>query len=75
MQKFQFFTSPLKMRACGTGRKFAEYDQRDICAFHDKFSSNNTPRKQTSLILLISLLFISSFKSNFCLFWLGLNII
>jgi hypothetical protein len=29
MQKFQFFTaSPLKMRACGTGRKFAEYDQR-----------------------------------------------
>jgi hypothetical protein len=28
LQKFQFFTSPLKMRACGTGRKFAEYDQR-----------------------------------------------
>jgi hypothetical protein len=29
MQKFQFFTtSLLKMRACGTGRKFAEYDQR-----------------------------------------------
>jgi hypothetical protein len=29
MQKFQLFTtSPLKMRACGTGRKFAEYDQR-----------------------------------------------
>ena len=27
--KFQFFTaSPLKMRACGTGRKFPEYDQR-----------------------------------------------
>jgi hypothetical protein len=27
--KFQFFNaSPLKMRACGTGRKFAEYDQR-----------------------------------------------
>jgi hypothetical protein len=22
------FSSPLKMRACGTGRKFAEYDQR-----------------------------------------------
>jgi hypothetical protein len=31
MQKFQFFTaSPLKMRACGTGRKFAEYDQREF---------------------------------------------
>jgi hypothetical protein len=30
MQKFQFFTaSPLKMPACGTGRKFAEYDQRE----------------------------------------------
>jgi hypothetical protein len=30
MQKFQLFTtSPLKMRACGTGRKFAGYDQRD----------------------------------------------
>jgi hypothetical protein len=30
MQKFLFFTaSPLKMRACGTGRKCAEYDQRD----------------------------------------------
>ena len=30
MQKFKFFTSsPLKMRACGTGRKFAEYDQHD----------------------------------------------
>jgi hypothetical protein len=30
MQKFQFFTaSPLKMRACGTGRKFAEYNQRE----------------------------------------------
>jgi hypothetical protein len=29
MQKFQFFTaSPLKMRACDTGRKFAECDQR-----------------------------------------------
>jgi hypothetical protein len=29
MQKFQFCTaSPLKMRACGTGKKFAEYDQR-----------------------------------------------
>jgi hypothetical protein len=28
MQKFQFYTaSPLKMRACGAGRKFAEYDQ------------------------------------------------
>jgi hypothetical protein len=26
---FQFFTtSPLKMQACGTGREFAEYDQR-----------------------------------------------
>jgi hypothetical protein len=37
MQKFQFFTaSPLKMRACGTGRKFAEYDQRD--AFSDQLS-------------------------------------
>jgi hypothetical protein len=30
MQKFQFFIAgPLKMRACGTGRKFAEYDQRE----------------------------------------------
>jgi hypothetical protein len=29
MQKFQFFTaSPLRMRACSTGRKFAEYNQR-----------------------------------------------
>jgi hypothetical protein len=29
--KFQFFTaSPLKMRACGTGRKFGEFYQRDI---------------------------------------------
>ena len=32
----QFFqkcrnSTPLKMRACGTGRKFAEYDQRDNC--------------------------------------------
>ena len=27
--KFQFFTAtPLEMRACSTGRKFAEYDQR-----------------------------------------------
>jgi hypothetical protein len=31
MRKFQFFNaSPLKMRACGTGRKFAELlNQRD----------------------------------------------
>jgi hypothetical protein len=39
MQKFKFFTaSPLKMRASGTGRKFAEYDQR---ATHENF-----PRKE-----------------------------
>jgi hypothetical protein len=29
MKNFQFFTaSSLRMRACGTGRKFAEYYQR-----------------------------------------------
>jgi hypothetical protein len=34
MQKFHFFTtSPLNMRACGTGRKFAEYDQREFRQF------------------------------------------
>jgi uncharacterized lipoprotein YmbA len=30
MQKFQLFTpSPLRMRACGTGKNIAEYYQHD----------------------------------------------
>jgi hypothetical protein len=42
MQKFQFFsTSPLKMRACGTGRKFAEYDQREFPGILSQFFMPN----------------------------------
>jgi hypothetical protein len=38
MQKFQFFTaSPLKMRACGTGRKFAESNQRVKLVFRYQY--------------------------------------
>jgi hypothetical protein len=51
MQKFQFFTaSPLKMRACGTGRKFAEYDQGPDCKV---WPARGSPRRNFSWISVL----------------------